>query len=59
MSVGGQAGNIHTDLSVLTKGVCLGGQVSRQVPYMHDSSAEAARMFDILIHPVTTEKFFR
>ncbi|KAK7104186.1 ribosomal oxygenase 1-like [Littorina saxatilis] len=34
-------------------------KLSKQVPYMHDSSAEAARMFDVLIHPVTTDRFFR
>ncbi|XP_076464273.1 ribosomal oxygenase 1-like isoform X2 [Babylonia areolata] len=35
------------------------GKVSRKVPYMHDSTAEAARMFDVLIHPVTADRFFK
>ncbi|KAL8610962.1 hypothetical protein ACOMHN_042578 [Nucella lapillus] len=35
------------------------GKVSRKVPYMYDSKAEAVRMFDVLIHPVTADRFFR
>ena len=28
-------------------------------PYMHDSQAEARKLFECLIHPVTPQKFFK
>ena len=29
-----------------------------EYPYMYDSTMEAAKMFECMIHPVKTERFF-